>query len=131
MIHVHCAILQIAIPFFGDLLGFIGALGTGPTTFWLPPLIWLFIMPDSRRLTSVRTSFGLASTILPTHSRRPVSSTRAHPAQCGQQAAAACRGKPKHALMNTQSMHGWFAQAHPNLRCHCSWSHLQHSVVIS
>ncbi len=25
-------------PFFGDLLGFIGAIATGPTTFWLPPV---------------------------------------------------------------------------------------------
>ena len=27
--------LQISIPFFGDLLGFIGAFAFGPTTFWL------------------------------------------------------------------------------------------------
>ena len=32
---------QITFPFFGDILGFIGALGTGPTTFWIPSLMWL------------------------------------------------------------------------------------------
>lgn len=30
-------------PFFGDLLGFIGAIATGPTTFWLPPLMWVIL----------------------------------------------------------------------------------------
>ena len=30
-----------AQPCFADLMGFIGALGTGPTTFWLPSVIWL------------------------------------------------------------------------------------------
>ena len=30
-------------PFFGDLLGFIGAIATGPTTFWLPPLMWIIL----------------------------------------------------------------------------------------
>ena len=35
--------LACTIPFFGDLMGFIGALGTGPTTFWLPSVIWLVL----------------------------------------------------------------------------------------
>ena len=35
--------MQITFPFFGDILGFIGALGTGPTTFWLPSLMWLIL----------------------------------------------------------------------------------------
>ncbi|KAK9789597.1 hypothetical protein WJX73_007276 [Symbiochloris irregularis] len=35
------AAIACTIPFFGSLMGFIGALGTGPTTFWLPPLLWL------------------------------------------------------------------------------------------
>jgi len=35
--------VAITIPFFGDLLGFIGAFGTGPTTFWIPPLMWLIV----------------------------------------------------------------------------------------
>lgn len=30
-------------PFFGDLLGFIGAIATGPTTFWIPPLMWIVL----------------------------------------------------------------------------------------
>ncbi|KAK9789595.1 hypothetical protein WJX73_006025 [Symbiochloris irregularis] len=38
---VVIAVVACVIPFFGSLMGFIGALGTGPTTFWLPPLIWL------------------------------------------------------------------------------------------
>lgn len=32
---VLIAFVACSIPFFRDLMGFIGALGTGPTTFWL------------------------------------------------------------------------------------------------
>lgn len=39
-------------PFFGDLLGFLGAIATGPTTFWLPPLMWLLLYRPN--LTNVR-----------------------------------------------------------------------------
>lgn len=28
---------------YADLMGFIGALGTGPTTFWYPAVIWLVL----------------------------------------------------------------------------------------
>ena len=35
--------VAITLPFFGDLLGFVGALATGPTTFWLPSLMWLIL----------------------------------------------------------------------------------------
>ena len=35
--------VPLPLQFFGDLLGFIGAFGTGPTTFWLPPLMWLVV----------------------------------------------------------------------------------------
>eukprot|EP00208_Stichococcus_sp_RCC1054_P002184 CAMPEP_0206149468 /NCGR_PEP_ID=MMETSP1473-20131121/37794_1 /ASSEMBLY_ACC=CAM_ASM_001109 /TAXON_ID=1461547 /ORGANISM="Stichococcus sp, Strain RCC1054" /LENGTH=520 /DNA_ID=CAMNT_0053546931 /DNA_START=237 /DNA_END=1799 /DNA_ORIENTATION=- len=35
--------VAVTLPFFGDLLGFVGALATGPTTFWLPPLMWLVL----------------------------------------------------------------------------------------
>jgi amino acid permease len=35
--------IAITLPFFGDLLGFIGAIATGPTTFWLPPLMWIIL----------------------------------------------------------------------------------------
>jgi hypothetical protein len=48
--------VQITLPFFGDLLGFIGALGTGPTTFFLPPLMWLCLKKSRWRLSSVLSS---------------------------------------------------------------------------
>jgi hypothetical protein len=32
---VLIAFIACTIPFFRDLMGFIGALGTGPTTFWM------------------------------------------------------------------------------------------------
>ena len=32
---VLIAFVACSIPFFGDLMGFVGALGTGPTTFWM------------------------------------------------------------------------------------------------
>lgn len=32
---VIIAFIACTIPFFRDLMGFIGALGTGPTTFWM------------------------------------------------------------------------------------------------
>jgi amino acid permease len=35
--------VAVSIPFFGSLMGFIGALGTGPTTFFLPSIIWLVL----------------------------------------------------------------------------------------
>jgi amino acid permease len=40
--------IACTIPFFGDLMGFIGALGTGPTTFWLPAVIWLILKKPSK-----------------------------------------------------------------------------------
>jgi Transmembrane amino acid transporter protein len=40
-------------PFFGDLMGFIGAIACGPTTFWLPPLMWAIL--HRPRLSSVRS----------------------------------------------------------------------------
>jgi amino acid permease len=36
------------IPFFGDLMGFIGALGTGPTTFWIPSVLWLVLKKPAK-----------------------------------------------------------------------------------
>ncbi|KAK9831658.1 hypothetical protein WJX74_004645 [Apatococcus lobatus] len=41
--------IACTIPFFGDLMGFIGAVGTGPTTFWLPSVIWLVVKRPSWR----------------------------------------------------------------------------------
>lgn len=40
---VIVAFIAITIPFFGSLLGFIGALGFGPTTFTYPPAMWLIV----------------------------------------------------------------------------------------
>jgi amino acid permease len=40
---VLVAFVGITIPFFGDLLGFIGALGFGPTTYTLPSWFWLIV----------------------------------------------------------------------------------------
>lgn len=37
-------LIAVILPFFGDLLGFIGALATGPATFLFPPLIWIVLM---------------------------------------------------------------------------------------
>ncbi|KAK9904954.1 hypothetical protein WJX75_006393 [Coccomyxa subellipsoidea] len=40
---VIVAFVAIVLPFFGDLLGFIGAFAFGPTTFWMPPIIYLIV----------------------------------------------------------------------------------------
>ena len=40
---VLVAFVAITLPFFGDLLGFIGALGFGPTTYSLPSIFWLLV----------------------------------------------------------------------------------------
>ncbi|KAL3153488.1 hypothetical protein ABBQ38_011819 [Trebouxia sp. C0009 RCD-2024] len=40
---VLVAFIGITLPFFGDLLGFIGALGFGPTTYSLPSIFWLLV----------------------------------------------------------------------------------------
>ncbi|KAL0049119.1 hypothetical protein WJX82_006971 [Trebouxia sp. C0006] len=37
------AFIGMTIPFFGDLLGFIGALGFGPSTYCFPSMFWLAI----------------------------------------------------------------------------------------
>jgi hypothetical protein len=34
-------VVGIVIPFFGSLMGLIGAITVTPTTFLLPPLLWL------------------------------------------------------------------------------------------
>jgi hypothetical protein len=52
-----------AQPFFGDLLGFIGAIATGPTTFWLPPLMWIILYRPV--LTDVRLRSLLQCTAHP------------------------------------------------------------------
>lgn len=44
---VLTAFIAILLPFFGDLLGFIGAVGFGPTTFTYPPVMWLLVKRPS------------------------------------------------------------------------------------
>ncbi len=34
-------LVALAVPFFGDLMGLIGAIAVTPTTFVLPPALWL------------------------------------------------------------------------------------------
>lgn len=50
--HPSAMFVLVPLQFFCDLLGFIGAFGTGPTTFWLPPLIWL--VAKKPKMMSVR-----------------------------------------------------------------------------
>lgn len=40
---VFTCFCAVSLPFFGDLMGFFGAIGFAPTTFWLPSLIWLVV----------------------------------------------------------------------------------------
>ncbi len=61
---MHCALrhavttlIAVILPFFGDLLGFVGAIATGPTTFWLPPLMWLILKRPS--ISNVKPSLPL------------------------------------------------------------------------
>lgn len=37
------------VPFFGDLMGLIGAIGGTPTTFVLPSVLWLVLKRPSKR----------------------------------------------------------------------------------
>lgn len=45
---VLTAFIGISIPFFGDLLGFFGAFGFAPMTFWMPSVIWLVVMKPKK-----------------------------------------------------------------------------------
>lgn len=61
--------VAITLPFFGDLLGFVGAIATGPTTFWLPPLMWLILFrPKISNIHCIPSYFcliwGLIVTVL-------------------------------------------------------------------
>lgn len=55
--HAVTTLIAVILPFFGDLLGFIGAIATGPTTFWLPPLMWLILKRPS--ISNVKPSLPL------------------------------------------------------------------------
>lgn len=45
---VFTAFVAITLPFFGDLMGFIGAIAFGPTTFSLPSIFWLILKEPKR-----------------------------------------------------------------------------------
>ncbi len=57
-------VMQITFPFFGDIMGFIGALGTGPTTFWLPSLMWLILKKPKTNDVRAPTYCPLSATRL-------------------------------------------------------------------
>lgn len=62
-------LIAVILPFFGDLLGFVGAIATGPTTFWLPPLMWLILKrPSISNIHTIPSYFclvyGITVTIL-------------------------------------------------------------------
>jgi amino acid permease len=66
---VLVAFVGITIPFFGDLLGFIGALGFGPTTFIYPGWMWLLVKKPSYKSWHFWAShfcsmYGIVFTIL-------------------------------------------------------------------
>ncbi|KAK9806916.1 hypothetical protein WJX72_007358 [[Myrmecia] bisecta] len=55
------AFVAISIPFFGSLLGFLGAFAFAPTTFWLPPLIYLIVVkPPLRSWHTLASWFCIA-----------------------------------------------------------------------
>lgn len=41
-------LVAVLVPFFGDLMALIGALAVTPTTFLLPPLLWLYLRKPKR-----------------------------------------------------------------------------------
>jgi amino acid permease len=41
-LNLLCLLVASMLPFFGDLMGFVGALAVTPTTFLLPSLLWLY-----------------------------------------------------------------------------------------
>ena len=41
-------IVALCVPFFGALMGIIGAVGVTPTTFLLPPLLWILYTKPPR-----------------------------------------------------------------------------------
>jgi len=66
---VAVAFIAITIPFFGSLLGFIGAVGFGPTTFTYPPAMWLILKKPSPKTWHFWASwfcvlFGIIITII-------------------------------------------------------------------
>ncbi|XP_020966107.1 lysine histidine transporter-like 6 isoform X3 [Arachis ipaensis] len=47
--YVACTLfIGVTFPFFGDLLGFFGGFGIGPTSYFLPSIMWLIIKKPKR-----------------------------------------------------------------------------------
>jgi hypothetical protein len=53
--------VAIVVPFFGALMGFIGAVAITPTTFLLPPLFWLMLKRPERWSLSWLINWSLVS----------------------------------------------------------------------
>jgi hypothetical protein len=45
---VFCTVIGLLIPFFGYLMGLVGAIAVTPTTFLFPPLLWLMYKKPKR-----------------------------------------------------------------------------------
>uniref|UniRef100_A0A383VWF1 Amino acid transporter transmembrane domain-containing protein n=1 Tax=Tetradesmus obliquus TaxID=3088 RepID=A0A383VWF1_TETOB len=45
---VGVTVVAVLIPFFGSLMGLFGAIGITPTTFTLPPLLWLMLKQPAK-----------------------------------------------------------------------------------
>lgn len=56
---VLLTVIGVIIPFFGNLMGLVGAVGLTPTTFLLPPLLWLLYKRPPRFGVEWWTNWGL------------------------------------------------------------------------
>jgi hypothetical protein len=45
---VLCTVIGLLIPFFGSLMGLVGAIAVTPTTFLFPPLLWVMYKKPKR-----------------------------------------------------------------------------------
>lgn len=62
-------LIAVILPFFGTLMGFLGAIAGGPASFWIPPVMWLVLMKPKFMSKHGLASwfcivFGLTVTIL-------------------------------------------------------------------
>ena len=56
---VAVTIIGIVVPFFGALMGIIGAASITPTTFLLPPLLWVLLTKPPRWSRSWMVNWSL------------------------------------------------------------------------
>jgi hypothetical protein len=45
---IFCTVIALVIPFFGYLMGLVGAIAVTPTTFLFPPLLWVMYKKPQR-----------------------------------------------------------------------------------